>query len=80
MRNEREQRATEERIFQPITYRADGDPNGDPCQAYCEAMSRDKVGDTLVIFIAAPGSGREVYRITRMDETGVYGYLEHKVS
>lgn len=69
-----------ERILQPITYRAGGNPAGEPGQAFTQAMSRDKVGDTIVFFIAAPGSGREVYRITRMDETGVYGYLEHKVS
>jgi hypothetical protein len=41
-----------------------------------EEYSRTKrVGDTLCSFAGAPGTGRVIERITRMDATGIYGVV-----
>lgn len=40
---------------------------------YLNAVKKRKVGDTTYAFAGAPGTGRIVHRITRIDAEGVYG-------
>jgi NADPH-dependent curcumin reductase CurA len=39
------------------------------------ASWKKKVGDTVVVFAGAPGIGRIVYRVTRIDADGVFGFV-----
>jgi hypothetical protein len=45
-----------------------------PNECYVDAAANNKPGDTLCHFAGAPGCGRVVYVITRIDATGVYGH------
>lgn len=42
---------------------------------YLNAMKHQKVGDEVISWAGAPGTGCIVYEITRMDETGVFGSI-----
>lgn len=58
-------------ILNRIVYRFDGDravleDTSPECDVY-------KRGDALVTWAGAPGTGRTVYRITRVDQRGVWG-------
>lgn len=43
-------------------------------------IERYKVGGEFVSFVAAPGSGRLVWSIARIDEKGMWGYLVEDTS
>ncbi len=45
-----------------------------PNRSYLEAMRDNHIGDTVKHFAGAPGIGYIEYMISRMDETGVWGY------
>ncbi len=47
---------------------------------YMETRNQRIVGDYLEHFCNPPGLGKIVYRITRMDETGVYGFVVENLS
>jgi hypothetical protein len=54
---------------------ASGDPRNDEAHdydLYIKTMQENKVGDRITHTYAAPGIGQVTYKITRMDETGVY--------
>lgn len=57
----------------------DGDPRHGkvgrykPYDCYEKAVAENAPGDILVAYAAAPGTGHVKHRITRIDETGVYG-------
>jgi hypothetical protein len=72
---------TEELIYPPTVYTYSRPGGGPPLEepveipygCYADTMARSKVGDPVVQHASAPGTGCVVYRITRMDATGVYG-------
>lgn len=43
-------------------------------------ISKYKVGDTFTVHIAAPGSGAITYKITKIDDEGMWGTLEEDLS
>ena len=63
----------EELLYPPIVY--DGEGNEHPYELYYMHMEKNKVGDIVRSSIAAPGYGYVEYRITRMDDSGIYGVL-----
>lgn len=69
----------EKRILPPTVWQYD-EPCGDegqmvPYALYDEVMRNRHVGDELTFYAGAPGTGSITHRITRMDETGVYGVV-----
>lgn len=65
---------SEELIHSSIVYRHEGDgcipvPN----DLYTEGMKKLSVGQVLRQHVCTPGTGYIEYRITRLDETGIYG-------
>jgi hypothetical protein len=46
---------------------------GEYASLYPQAMAECQVGDTVTEYLSWPLTGRVILRITRMDETGVYG-------
>lgn len=46
-----------------------------PYDLYEDAIQNRSIGDHLCAFAAAPGTGKIVHEITRMDHTGVYGVV-----
>lgn len=40
-----------------------------------EDVGDKKLGDVLAMAVGAPGIGTVTYKITRIDDEGVYGYL-----
>ncbi len=65
---------TEELIHQPRVYTGAGVEIENPL--YIDSMEGRKVGEKIVQWEGAPGIGRHVYLITRMDGSGVYGIKE----
>lgn len=61
----------EELIHQPLVYTGAGVEIKNPL--YIDSIENRKVGEQLVEWDGAPGCGRHVYLITRMDGSGVYG-------
>ncbi len=66
-----EEESREKLLYPPTVY--DGEGNEHPYDIYYDVMANKKVGDTVSSEAAAPGYGGTVDRITRMDDTGVYG-------
>ena len=69
---------TETRIYGPHCWQAetlDGPLRKIANASYVDAMATMIVGDEISMFAAAPGTGRMVYKITRMDESGVFGVI-----
>lgn len=66
-----EEDGSEKLLYPPTVY--DGEGNEHPYDIYHTIMNTKKVGDTVSSSAAAPGMGVTVDRITRMDDTGVYG-------
>lgn len=66
--------ATEVLIYPPKVYHYE---NGKPVEVdyklFTESRWSKKAGDKIVSFAAAPGCGRIVHQITRIDDTGIYG-------
>jgi len=60
----------EEKIYPPTVFTGEGVE--EPYDCYIRAVKLNKIGDTVVHHAAAPGTGSISYRITRIDETGVY--------
>jgi len=60
-----------ELLYPPTVY--DGEGNEHPYSIYYDTMKNYSVGDTVTSSAAAPGYGKISHRITRMDDTGVYG-------
>lgn len=71
----------EKRIYPPTCWSYNGpdgpmdEPVEKPYECYLHTVATKKVGDTLCAYAGAPGTGRVVHRITRIDETGVYGIV-----
>ena len=66
--------STEKLIYPMRCIRYEGDISVEvPYELYLITMRENKVGDKLVHYAGAPGSGKQVLEITRMDDTGVYG-------
>jgi hypothetical protein len=61
----------EELIHQPLVYTGAGVEIKNPL--YIDSIENREVGEKLVEWEGAPGIGRHVYLITRMDGSGVYG-------
>jgi len=47
-----------------------------PYTMYLDALENKKVGDEIYSSVGAPGIGHTIEVITKIDETGVYGYLK----
>ena len=62
---------SEKLLYPPTVY--DGEGNEKSYDIYHTVMNTKRVGDTVSSSAAAPGMGGTVHRITRMDDTGVYG-------
>jgi hypothetical protein len=60
-----------------LTYNDPEHPDGIvvPSEMYEDAMYNHKVGDIVRHEVGAPGIGYVKYRITRMDETGIYAVV-----
>lgn len=41
-----------------------------------DVIARYAVGDAFVVEAGAPGIGRTVYRVTGVDDRGLWGYVE----
>lgn len=70
----------EERVYPPRVWsrntekaQATGEAEEIDYECYLDARANKKVAYLLVGHAGAPGIGRVVHRITRMDDTGVYG-------
>jgi hypothetical protein len=57
------------------TYNDENHPNGrwEDSAYYHHLKMHKKIGDEVSHEVGAPGYGRNHYKITRMDHTGVYG-------
>lgn len=74
-----------ETLIYPPTVFSYNWPDGDPRHGkvgreisyslYHDAMKHRSVGDVIRSFASAPGTGYIDQKITRMDDTGVYGYV-----
>lgn len=65
----------EELIYPPKVLRYDQHGVGHivDYELYAETIRTKKVGDLLVAYAGAPGTGRIVRQITRMSYSGIYG-------
>jgi hypothetical protein len=63
--------AREKLIYPPKV--VDGNGGRKDYDCYLDAVKTKKVGDLVCAWAGAPGTGRHVQRITRIDATGVYG-------
>lgn len=61
---------TEELVFGRIAYTGEGEPID-----HSEDVERLGRDSTIAIWTAAPGFGKRVWRVTRVDEAGVWGTL-----
>lgn len=72
----------EERLIYPPTVvdisnqKPDGSYGKKPYCCYVHARQHHKVGDELFSSAGSPGMGHLIQVITRMDDTGVYGYVK----
>ncbi len=63
------------KIASPTSYMFDP-AGGNVCKEVPDYMySEHAVGDTVAVWIASPGSGRIVYKVTRKDAEGLWGYV-----
>ena len=69
-RKEVRKNMAEEKLIYPPTV-GDGIGNKIPYESYTNA----KVGQICTVWAGAPGTGKIVHKITRKDETGVYGIV-----
>lgn len=51
-----------------------------PYDLYHDTVAKKKVGDLLCHSVSAPGYGHVTYRITQIDETGVYAEVVENTS
>jgi hypothetical protein len=66
---------SEKLLLGPVVCQYRGDtPTEIPSELYWAAVLVKKPGDLLVSFAGAPGTGRVIEKITRIDATGVYGF------
>lgn len=68
---------TDKLIYSRWTYRFENPEDEEPTRIdeseYCSQYSP---GDTYVTFAGAPGCGRTVYEVTRVDEDGIWGVVQ----
>lgn len=65
-------------IATPVAYSFnewDGSDGKTPVKIPCSFYGMYEVGDITFSDAAAPGTGRIVHRVTRKDETGLYGVV-----
>lgn len=65
---------TYEQIYAPKVYTTPGMDEPVDSELYLKAKAENKVGDEVTHHAGAPGTGYVTWRITRIDDTGVWGF------